>query len=143
MAAKHLYSIICDDVRREDNGKLLILGMYLGTIVVPGLPTALPTFTLLTFFEDERPGEWNWKATLQFQSLERNRTLAEIRGFAKFNPGQGVLPLKFVGLRFDDSGLYHVVVEIDGGRDPFAVIPFNVLLPTQLPPGQTSPLSGR
>lgn len=143
MSVTHKYSIICDDVRREDNGKLIILGMYVGIIVVQSFPVILPTFTVLTFFEDDRPGEWNWKASIQFQSLERNQTLGEVRGFAKINPGQGVMPIKFGGLRFDEKGLYNAVVEIEGQREPLAVLPFNVLLPSQLPGGQSSPLPGR
>lgn len=27
------YTIFCDDIRREDNGKLIIVGMYVGTMV--------------------------------------------------------------------------------------------------------------
>ena len=39
--------IVCDEVRREDNGKLLVIGMYLGSILVPRVPFRMPR---LTFF---------------------------------------------------------------------------------------------
>jgi hypothetical protein len=35
------YGVICDDVRREDNGKLLIIGVYSGYIIVQQLPATL------------------------------------------------------------------------------------------------------
>lgn len=41
------YGIICDDIRREDNGKLMILGVYGGAIIVPKIPLALGLASLL------------------------------------------------------------------------------------------------
>ncbi|WP_135507511.1 DUF6941 family protein [Roseovarius aestuariivivens] len=36
-----LEAIFCDDIRREDNGKLLIIGAYGGNIIVNKLPVQL------------------------------------------------------------------------------------------------------
>ena len=44
---KLLNVILCDEVRREDNGKLLVIGMYLGAVLVPRLPFRMPR---LSFF---------------------------------------------------------------------------------------------
>lgn len=33
--------IICDDARREDNGKDILIGVYSGDIIVPSFPAAL------------------------------------------------------------------------------------------------------
>lgn len=33
--------LVCDDVRREDNGKLLIIGMYIGDILLAKFPETL------------------------------------------------------------------------------------------------------
>ena len=41
------YAIICDDLRREDNGKLLIIGAYGGEILVSDLPAVLSLRILL------------------------------------------------------------------------------------------------
>ncbi len=38
MAFTEKFTIMCDEVRKEDNGKLLILGMYIKSIIVPQLP---------------------------------------------------------------------------------------------------------
>ena len=37
-----LAALVCDDVRREDNGKEILIGVYTGAIVVPKLPASLP-----------------------------------------------------------------------------------------------------
>lgn len=34
-------TIFCDDIRREDNGKALLIGVYTGDLVVQDLPTKL------------------------------------------------------------------------------------------------------
>lgn len=47
MAWEHKYTLLCDDVRREDNGKLIILGLYFGVITVPQFPATLPLLTVL------------------------------------------------------------------------------------------------
>jgi hypothetical protein len=34
-----LFAIFCDDIRREDNGKELLIGVYSGSLQLPMLPT--------------------------------------------------------------------------------------------------------
>lgn len=46
-APKLIDLIVCDEVRREDNGKLLVIGMYLGSILAPHVPFRMPK---LSFF---------------------------------------------------------------------------------------------
>jgi hypothetical protein len=38
--------MICDDVRREDNGKEIIIGVYSETIIVESFPVLLATFAV-------------------------------------------------------------------------------------------------
>lgn len=51
MANKQLvkidYAILCDDIRQENNGKLIIIGMYSGDILVSNLPGSILVATLL------------------------------------------------------------------------------------------------
>ena len=37
--------IICDDIRREASGKEILIGVYAGVILLPALPTLLPTLS--------------------------------------------------------------------------------------------------
>jgi hypothetical protein len=138
MAVTHNYTIICDDVRREDNGKLIILGMYMGTITVPSFPAVLPTLTILSLVESDRPGQWSFR--LAIQNLERGNAVMEARGFANVpQPGPAVMPIKFGGARFEERGNYTVTLEVEGQREPLAVVPLRVeLMPQQPTPGQPS-----
>jgi hypothetical protein len=49
MNAKITTVLICDDVRKEDNGKHICVGVYAGVIFAPVIPTIFPTFAL--YFE--------------------------------------------------------------------------------------------
>lgn len=49
------YTIFCDDIRSEDNGKLLFIGTYLSDMTVGGtLPILLPSFCMMVRYW-ERP----------------------------------------------------------------------------------------
>jgi hypothetical protein len=49
------YTIFCDDIRKEDNGKLLFIGTYLADMTVAGsLPVLLPSFCMMVRYW-ERP----------------------------------------------------------------------------------------
>lgn len=138
MALTHKYTIICDDVRREDNGKLIILGVYMGAIVVPQLPFVLPTLTIFSMLEGDRPESWSWKLSLQ--NLEKGKLIAEARGFANvLKQGLVVMPMKFGAIRFEDPGVYSAALEIEGHKEPVTTS-FTVAL---MPPNMGQPQSAR
>ena len=45
MALEHKYTVMCDEVRVENNGKFLIIGMYAGHMTVPQLPFIRQIYT--------------------------------------------------------------------------------------------------
>lgn len=45
--ARAAHAIFCDDLRHEDSGKLLIIGMYGDEMGVPAFPLQLPVLTIL------------------------------------------------------------------------------------------------
>ena len=49
-------SLFCDDVRQEDNGKQIIIGLYSSEMLVDTFPIILPSFRVLVRYE-ERIGE--------------------------------------------------------------------------------------
>jgi hypothetical protein len=53
--AKLDYWLLCDIVRREDSGKLVVVGMYAQDILVQEVPITLPMLSFL-FKWDLRPG---------------------------------------------------------------------------------------
>ncbi len=50
------YSIFCDDIRHENNGKQILIGLYNADMLIDAFPILLPTFQVLIRYQ-ERPGE--------------------------------------------------------------------------------------
>lgn len=50
------HSVFCDDMRMENNGKLMYLGIYNGDMLVESFPTILPVFRIIISYH-ERVGE--------------------------------------------------------------------------------------
>jgi hypothetical protein len=54
IAFKH--AMLCDDVRREDNGKLIVIGLYAGNIQLSSFPASLALSLLCEFITNsDRP----------------------------------------------------------------------------------------
>jgi hypothetical protein len=121
------YVIVCDDVRREDNGKLIILGMYLPDMTVQQIPFPMPTLTFLVNAESDRPGNYPFQFKVEHQ--ESGTVLAQGMGIIPVaNPQLPILiPVKLAGIVFRAPGLYSFSMTIDGQRDPIAAT-FNVQL---------------
>jgi len=143
MAVTHKYSIVCDEVRREDNGKLLIIGMYSNSvIIVPSFPAVLPSLTILSVFEGNRPESMPFR--LEIRRLENNQKAAEAQGFANIQqPGEGLMPVRFSPMVFQESGSYTAQLEMGGELIPIASL--QVMLPPaqSMQFGTTNPFSKR
>lgn len=50
------YSMFCDDIRQEDNGKQFLIGLYSSEMLITSFPTILPSFRVLINYQ-ERMGE--------------------------------------------------------------------------------------
>jgi hypothetical protein len=68
MALNHKYTLVCDEVRREDNGKLIVVGLYTAGIVLSGFPLQLPKLTFLTCLEPTTNGTWD--LTFRFSHVD-------------------------------------------------------------------------
>jgi hypothetical protein len=79
MAATHkLVSLImCDDCRKEDNGKDIIIGVYTGAMIVPVLPFLLSTFALR--FEII-PQQLEYKKAVAFMKNPREEEIFRVEG---------------------------------------------------------------
>jgi hypothetical protein len=69
--------IICDDCRREDNGKDIIIGTYTGAMISPTLPVILPTFVLR--FEII-PHQREYQRTIAFMRSPRGDEMFRVEG---------------------------------------------------------------
>jgi hypothetical protein len=123
---KEKYTIICDEVRQENNGKFIIIGVYLGTITIPQIPFMLPSLTFFQTLEGDRLGMLNVR--MKLQHLETGKNLVEGMGVINFmRPGPGVSALRFQNVPLIAAGTYNFVQEIEGQSDPI-IVPFDVVL---------------
>lgn len=135
MTIKHKFTLMCDEVRQENNGKFLILGLYTPNMTIMSLPAVVPSLTFFQYLEADRPGTVTQKVSLQ--SLETGKTIASTTNMINIQP-QGDQPfpmtvLNAIGFRsvmFDRAGTYSFNVTFEGQSEPI-IYQFDVIL--QLP----------
>jgi hypothetical protein len=136
MAITHKYTLMCDDIRQENNGKFIIIGLYTPNIVVPQVPFVLPTLAFFQMVECDRPGAFTVR--MRLEHMDSGKKLVEGMGMMNIErPGPGVNAVKFGGVQFPGIGGYQYVVKIEDEREPlifnFDVV-IGVTVPQQLPP---------
>jgi hypothetical protein len=108
--AKIRFAFICDDARREDNGKLIFIGVYGGSIVLSSFPVSL-VFCLVMNIESDRPKEMPTAFQVFFDGERRTKgsttiTLQKGENFLIF-PGIPLATTKpghiLIQTRFDDA----------------------------------------
>ena|ERR1039458_10234327 len=126
MAITEKYILMCDDFRIENNGKFIIVGLYMTDITVPSLPFPLPTLTFFCALESDRPGTFRFSFRLRHE--ESGRNIAEGMGQAPVGDHTKpiVMPIKIGGLQINAPGLYTFSLEFDSMAP--IVRPFNVVL---------------
>jgi hypothetical protein len=120
------YVLVCDDVRREDNGKIIILGLYLPDMAVPQIPFITPSLTFFCNLESDRPGNFSMRVRLRHEDTGRN--IAEALAMLPVvDPMQPIVcPIKFGNVQINSAGLYSFSIEIEN-QPPIATT-FNVQL---------------
>ncbi len=130
MSVFHKYTLMCDEVRQENNGKFMILGLYTPNIAVPQLPFVLPSLTFFQWLEVDRLGSYTLR--IQLQNLETGRVLAQTVVMmdvqqAPTLPTAALNIAKFGNVQVERAGAYSLNMSIDGQGDPIT-IPFDVIL---------------
>lgn len=142
MSLQSKYILMCDEVRQEVSGKLLIIGLYTPDIGLTQIPFTLPYLTFLLNMESDRPGSYQMRFTLSH--LESGQQIANgMGGFAVQRPGQLVIPVPIPGVRFSAPGAYTFSLHVEGERDPFTSSFAVQLLAPQPVPGFQMPNLGR
>lgn len=80
LEVKHV--IVCDDIRREDNGKEILIGVYSGGIVVPSFPAPLA----LSFWMQFSASEAAENIPVEFRVVGENEDVQ----FARMSAGMRV-----------------------------------------------------
>jgi Family of unknown function (DUF6941) len=105
--------IICDDIRREDNGKELLIGVYSGVIIAPRLPAVLRQMACRIEYE------WNGSLTHSFKlavTTADDKTIVEATGDAALsNPADPAgLSISLGPIHFDAPAKFKIKFGIDG-----------------------------
>ena len=134
------YMLLCDDVRKEDNGKMLLLGVYTPDMTVPQLPFVAPTLAFFFCLEADRPG--NWSTKFKLQHMETGQVVFEGMGGIGFpKVGAAVNFIKFGNVQFVSAGSYVFSLDIEG-QEPI-VNTFNVIMVIPGQPGIVHHPGGR
>jgi hypothetical protein len=113
----HQYTLLCDDVRVENSGKLILIGMYTPHVGVPQIPFAFSALTFLQAFSSDRVGHYQFRGRLQH--VETGRDLAQAMGMINVvQVGMAIHVLRFGNLVLDRIGAYHFILNVDGQPDP-------------------------
>jgi hypothetical protein len=113
MAITHKYTLICDDIRQENTGKFILIGLYMGSINVQHVPFALPSLAFFQVFESDRPGSFTFR--MRLERMETGQAVVEGMGMLAIQrPGLGVAPIRFAPLPLPTFGTYSLVVNIEG-----------------------------
>lgn len=122
------YTIMCDDMRQEVTGKLILIGCYVGSIAVPHVPIAIPGLTFLQLYESDRPSNISFKVRLE--RMDTGQVITQAMGMGVIpKPGLGAAPVRLAPVPFPVFGTYNLVVEIEGEQP--SIFSFDVVQPTQ------------
>jgi hypothetical protein len=137
MAITQKYSIMCDDVRREDNGKMMLIGVYSPDITVPHVPVVLPSLAFYQVYEHDRPAQL--AVRIRLSRMDTGASLQEGMGMMVVpKPGQGAAVFKLNNVPLPVFGTYSFAVQVEGEGSPF-ISTFDVILPPQAPSFQVPP----
>jgi len=126
MAISHQYTLLCDDVRAEVNGKLILIGLYVPDIVVQQLPILLPSLNFVQFLKIDEPGQFSFQAKVQH--LESGREIGQAMGTLNVvRPGLVINAMRFGNLLLDRTGTFSFIVAFDGQSDEI-IHSFDVIL---------------
>jgi hypothetical protein len=117
MAITHKYTLMCDEIRQEITGKLILIGLYTPDISAAQIPIQLPSLTFLQALDTDRPGQYSFR--MRLTHLESGHQVAEAMGAFNFaRPGSGLNVVRFGNVVFDRLGTYNLALTIEDTRDP-------------------------
>lgn len=103
--AKEITTIICDDARQEIGGKISLMGVYSGDIVVNNIPAILPMFCLVAILvgikrefsklksiltiPNSKPVEFNMPAPSNLEIGTNSNLILALTPFKIESPGKG------------------------------------------------------
>lgn len=114
----HRYTLVCEDVRVENTGKFIILGLFTNGIGTTQIPFPLPSLTFFHALQIQQPGQFKFK--MRVSHLDNGNLIAQVEGgFAAPQAAEIAFPIKIPNPQFNAFGIYTVSLEIEGQPEPF------------------------
>lgn len=139
MAIRPKFTLMCDEIRQESNGKFILIGLYTPNIAIMSLPSVIPSLTFFQYLEVDRPGVVSQRIALN--CLETGKIIASSNAMLNVQvQGSQSLPLtvinaiNFRNVMFDRAGAYNLTVTFESQAEPL-IHQFDVIL--NLPNSQT------
>lgn len=86
------FAFVCDDVRREDNGKMIYIGAYGRDVRVANFPATV-ILSLVLSFDAQEAGQWE----IEIECQAENKTHTKASGdFIADQPGAVIFPIRGV-----------------------------------------------
>jgi len=106
------FGILCEDIRREDNGKLIILGMYGRNIEISQFPATLAITVLLAMHADA-PGSSRLEVVAYFNDIELRKASGSVNFDGK---GGALLSLPPLPFSIENEGELRFQARLDEGE---------------------------
>ena len=121
-------SLLCEDVRREANGKFILIGVV-NFVVVPQLPVG----ARLCVFNQWTAGLGQFRENVRIIAPDQSTVLAKSEmKFVLEDAGHHASNMSVFGLRFEMPGTYYVEVSVDDVMKLRYPLPVAIVQP---PPG--------
>jgi len=109
-------ALVCDDARREMNGKSILIGVYNDVIVLPQFPFIV--VPKLVFYMVVNP-LGNKFSTVEFRMTDSagNKVFEISGGLSPYDPSESMpIVIQAVGLTFASAGTYTMELALDGTK---------------------------
>jgi hypothetical protein len=106
--------LVCDDIRREFNGKEILIGVYNNVIIFPSFPASLPNLVIRVGFYTKKWGTTNVKFTVT--DVTSGAVVASYESPIEFKKQDAVLILGYgiAGYQFMRSTTLKATVSFNG-----------------------------
>lgn len=111
----HNYTVMCDEVRREDNGKFLLLGVFADAILFNSFPTTMMGLSFFVKIHFDVPGIYGM--SMRLERLEGGEPIHVADGaITAAQRGPAFVPIRTPPITFDRSGGYNFVIEFENSE---------------------------
>jgi len=112
------YAVLCDEIRKESNGKLFLIGVYTGDILVSDFPAQLALSALLHGFAYEK-GEYLFEIRYRLAFADSEKTVVQAKGKIQAQrsaPSEVSIPALRVPIEIVEPARLDLAYRLSGGR---------------------------